>query len=951
MTIIDAKKLLATAFLLTSTAYAQAQIKLSDPVPIGPQVTIGHLANGLTYYIQPNAKPEKKIELRLVVKAGSILEDDDQQGLAHFTEHMAFKGSTHYKQAELISYLQSIGIKFGADLNAYTSFDETVYILPVPTERKENVDAGFQVLEDWAYGLSLTDADIDTERGVVLEELRRGKGANERMNKRVLPKLFAGSRYADRLPIGKEDLLKTFPYEAIRRFYRDWYRPDLMAVVVVGDITPADAEKLIHAHFDGLRNPDHPRPREYAKIAPRSASEALVVTDKETTNALVTIHYSARQQPVLGTFAQRREHEVDGLISAMLSVRLQDLARQPSPPFAVGISARGPLVRDYNAFSATALVGPAGTSAAITALVQENERARKFGFTASELARAKTNRLRKAEIAYNERDKTLSANFANENIRNFLNKETMPGLANEFTYAKELVPGITLEETNRRTALFIPPDSESRVVVFMGPEQTDAKTPAQDSLLDIVASAEKREVTAPVEKVYASTLMTPPKAGSIVSETSNAALGLTELVLSNGIHVVLKPTDFKNDQIIMQATRFGGQSLFGNADMFNARYATSVLGQMGVASFTPTDVQKMLTGKAVSVGVNLSEYSEGVSGSAVGADIETMLQLLHLKVTQPRIDPALYQSFIDTQRTLVKNTRATPEAVFHDALLDTLYGNNPRVAHQARPEDLDKISLDRTQAIYRDRFGSAKGMRFFFVGNFDIAKLKPLIGTYIASLPAADIPTAYQDLKIRPVSGVVKQAVYSGAEPKSSIVLEFTGPASFSTDERMKLDALIAVLNIKMVDVLREKLSLVYSASAGGNMTKVPYEHYSITLNVPLAPENVDKAIAATFAEIQKMKDGGISEADLNKVKTNWTVVYRRNLKENGYWMGQLVNAAYNGTDPAATLTYEQRTNALTANDVQEAAKRYFRFDNYVQMVLYPANAAPADAVRAAGAQ
>jgi zinc protease len=919
--------------------------KLSDRIPVGPQVKVGKLDNGLTYYIQKNGKPEKKLELRLVVKAGSILEDDDQQGLAHFTEHMAFNGSTHFKKSELISYLQSIGIKFGADLNAYTSFDQTVYILPIPTEDRKNIDQGFSVLQDWAQGLTLEDSAIDAERAVVLEELRIGKGADDRMRKVLFPKLFNGSRYADRLPIGKEHILQTFKHDALRRFYHDWYRPDLMAVVVVGDIEPAEAEKLIRAHFSGLKNPAHERPRPYAQIPLRAATEGLVVTDKEATSNSLLIRYPIQEVKDVDTFGYYRQSLIEGLYGGMLGQRMQELTLQANPPFIQGGSGADKVARGYKSYTARAVLGKAGVQPAIDALVQEDERARQFGFGAQELERAKKNLLRSFERAYSERDKSDSAGYVAEYTRNFLEQESIAGIANEYAYVQKMVPGITLEEVNQAFKQAIPPE-QKKLVVYMGSDQPAAGNagqglPTKESLVAAVSAAEKVVVQPRQEKTYGDSLMaSPPKAGSVVTETVDKALGLIRLTLSNGVNVVLKPTDFKNDQVLLSSTRFGGQSLFDDADIFNARYASSIVGQMGLSTYSPTDLQKVLAGKSVNVGAYLGNLSEGVSASSGSNDIETMLQLVYLSYTGARQDGAIYQSFISKQQDLAKNALSRPETLLNDTVLSTVYNDSPRIARVARPSDFDKVHLDRVMQIYRDRFSSARGTTFFLVGSFDPEKVKPLLATYLASLPAGETVTSYRDLGVRPVAGVVKKDVFKGAEPKSSISLTFNGAAHYSEAEQMKLQALVEVLNIKLVEVLREKMGLIYGGGMQAALSPQPYENYSISVSFPTGPQNVDKVIAATFAEIEKIKAEGPQAADLAKVKLNWITNYQKAMRDNGFWLSRLQASQVLGTDPASILTYEKRVASIGAEDVKEAARRYFDMQNYVQVVLYPEAAA-----------
>lgn len=930
------RNLCAAGALLASMWGAQAALTLSDPVPIGPQVKVGHLANGLTYYIQKNSRPEKRVELRLVVKAGSILEDEDQLGLAHVTEHMAFNGSTHFKKHELISYLQSIGLKFGADLNAYTSFNETVYILPIPTDNPENIEKGFLVLEDWAHGLAFNDPDIDSERSIVLEELRLGRGAQERMNKVLLPKIFSGSLYAKRLPIGTEDSIKHFKFDAIKRFYKDWYRPNLMAVVVVGDIETQAAQALVESHFGKLTNPANERPRLYPAIPERTVSEAVVVTDKEATNNVLMIRYPVQPQPAEITLGDYRRALVERLFGAMLGQRMQELTQQAAPPFVGGGSGVGRLVPGYRSFNSSALLGRLGIGPAAEALVQENERARQFGFEAAELERNKKSMLRSLEQAYAEREKTDSAQYAAEYLRNFLADERIPGIENELAYVREMLPTIALADVNAFAKEVIP-EKAAKLVVYTGSDKPDSATPTGPQLLANVGEAEKRSVVAKSEKALATSLMAkPPAGGSIVAERQLPLLGVTEWDLSNGVKVILKPTDFKNDEIALSATRFGGQSLYSQADMYNAGYASSAVAAMGLSEFAPTDLQKMLAGKVASVNVGLGAYNDYAIAASSMADLETTLQLLTLKFGPARRDADLYQSFVSRGQDAARNAIARPESVFSDAVQTTLYNGNPRVWLTPRPANFDQLNLERMRSIYQERFDSAKGMTFVVVGNFTPETIKPLVARYLGSLPTPDIPTNFVDLGIRPVTGVVKKEVRSGSEPKSQVSITFAGPATYSEAEQLRLNAMVEVLNIKLIDVLREKLTLVYSANARGSLGRTPYQHYQVTLTLPCAPENVDKVIAAAFGEIQRLQDEGADPADWAKVKTNWIGNHRKSLRENSYWLGSLQTAALYGTDPAALLDYEKEVAAIKTDDVQAMAKRYLTRDNYVQVVLYP---------------
>jgi zinc protease len=924
------------AFL--GAAVPAAAVDLAAPIPADAQVKVGKLPNGLSYYIQQNKLPAQRLELRLVVKAGSVLEDDDQRGLAHFAEHMAFNGSTHFKKHELVSYLQSIGVKFGADLNAYTTFDETVYILPIPTDRKENIAQAFTVLEDWAHGVSFNDADIDKERDIVLEELRLTKGAGERINKVLMPKLLNGSKYAERLPIGKEDIIRNFQPDTLRRFYRDWYRPDLMAVVAVGDIDPVEAEKLVKAHFADLRNPPGARVREQVEVKPRIDTEAVVVTDKELSANSVSLRYPVRLDAERGTYGSYRDKLVESLFGAMLNQRLGELSQQSEPPFMAAGSGITRLTPRYKGYYAGATLGPKGAAPAITALLQENLRAREYGFSEAELERARKNMLRRYERSYNERDKTNSSVRVAEYIRNFLHGEPLPGIDAEYRLVQEFAPGITVDEVNAFARRTIPADS-AKLVVYTGVKRPDSKAPGAAELLAAVDSAEHGKVDARTEKLVAAKLMEhPPKAGSIVAETEDKALGLTRLTLSNGVKVILKPTDFRNDQVLMSAERFGGQTLFEVPDLPNAMYASALAATMGVGEFAPLDLGKILAGRSAGVGLALGKYTDNVSGSAGGseADIETMLQMLYLRFAGVRRDENLYKSYMGKQAEVLKNRPGQPGERFSDTVLEALWGKHPYAPRALTLEDSARVSLDRSIELYRQRFASAKDLTFVLVGSFDVARIKPLLATYVGSLPTPDIPVAYRDVGLRPATGVIKREVRSGTDPKSMVSLTFSGAADWSADEALRLSALIEVINLRIVDVLREELGLIYGGRMSGSLNRVPYQHYTINAQLPTGPEKVDKLLAATFAEIARLKAEGPSAADLDKVKQNWRQAYPRSLRENGFWLRRLQSSVLDGTDPARILREDRSFEAFTPADLKLAAQRYFNTDNYVQVVQYP---------------
>jgi zinc protease len=935
------RKITSSIFLLTALLFVvntlSAQINLNDKIPQDPNVKIGKLSNGLTYFIRKNNKPEKKIELRLVINAGSILEDEDQQGLAHFIEHMSFNGSKNFKKNDLVSYLQSIGVEFGADLNASTGFDETVYILPIPSDKKEIVEKGFQILEDWASTVSFDTIEVDKERGVVLEESRLGKGADDRMQKIYFPKILEGSLYAERLPIGKDEILQHFKHDVIRQFYKDWYRPNLMAVIVVGDIDPVEAEKLIISHFELLKNPAKEKTRTSPDVPSRKKSEGVVATDKEATNHILQIYYATQKSKVEVTLGDYREHLIKSYCTSMLNQRFRELTQNPNPPFLNAGSSLSDFLRGYEAYSSWAVISKAGIEPAMNAIIEENERARKFGFTSAELDRTKKNYLRSVERAYNERDKTESSSYVSEYISAFLEHESIPGIENEYTYHKKFSENITLQEVNEYAARIIPDISKNKLVLLTGPDKAEFKIPTGNELLAMADTATKTEVKPYEEKLVSTSLIEKkPSPGKIIAENEIKELNITEITLSNGIKVILKPSDFKNDEVVMTATRFGGGYLYNDDDHYNAEYSATCITQMGIAQFTPFDLKKVLAGKSVFATPRVGDISEGFIGQCGAKDVETMFQLVYLYATQPRKDQSLFDSFISKQQARYQNIMSDPYVVFQDTLLQATYKNHPRAPKVLTPEDFTKINLDRAMQIYNERFQDMNEFTFILAGSFNVNSIKPLLTLYLGSLPSTKKKHHFRDIGLRPTKGIVTKKVFKGTESKSYIVITFQGESPYSANEKLKLGALVELLKIKIIETLREDMSSVYGAGVQGALAKNPYNNYNISISIPCGPENVDKLLKACFNEIQKIKDNGAIESDLNKVKETWKKQFDESVKDNNYWAQAIQSAIENGTPAANILTFKSRVDALTSADIKAAANRYFDMKNYIQGILYP---------------
>ena len=922
-------------FAVATFSYA---LDLNDPIPVGPQVTKGQLANGLTYYIQRNTKPERKTELRLVIKAGSAMEDDDQKGLAHLLEHMAFNGSTNFKKHELVSYLQSMGLKFGADLNAYTSFNETVYILPLPTTKPKEIAMGMQVLEDWAHGLTLRTEDIDAERAIVLEELRLGKGVQDRITKQILPKLFQGSRYADRLPIGNEQDLKTFKPDSLRRFYRDWYRPNRMAVVAVGDFDAAAMEVLIKKHFSPLTNPKPERAAPVIDIPSNRTLDAIVVTDAESSTESVQIVYPVVPAVDAVLLKDYRSDAVEMLFNAMLEQRLALTTQQETPPFIAGGVRMQKTMPGYKAFSMTAGLNRQGVHSAVNALVQETERARVQGFTASELERVKKNYFSNLQQAYIERTKTESNVYAEEYIRNFLVNESIPGIVEELRINKDILPSITLEEMNAFAKKTLPNKSDPALIIYSG-ATNNQKTPKPQELKSLLLnafSAPLRAQTLSTEK-EAAFLPSLPKPGSIVSTARHEALNVDEYLLSNGLRVLVKPTNFKEGQLLLSASRFGGQSLYPDADKFSAAYSTNIANAMGLGAHSPTALSNILAGKLAQLNVGMSLYSETVAGQAAPEDADTMFETMHLRFSPLRKDNALYSAFISRSQDATAQSRARPEVEFSDTLTQVLYQKHPRAALSPSPEDFTRVSLNRVETIYNERFGSAKGFDFILVGNIDQTKVKGWLEKYFATLPTKNLPLTFRDLGIRTPTQPVALEVKKGAEPKSLVLMSFAGRAAVTDIEQIRLQILTEVINLRIMEVLREKKTLIYSGGMNGGLAYVPYEQFSLRAILPGAPENVDAIVDAMEQEIRALQTSGPTRSEMAKVMTNWFSVQAKQEQDNEYWIDQLQNRTLYKKPIASALSWPTLAMTITQRDVQKAANDYLPLNNYVRAVLSPA--------------
>jgi zinc protease len=908
---------------------------VDEQLPFDPAVTVGVLSNGMRYYIRENHKPEKRAELRLVVNAGSVLEEADQRGLAHMVEHMAFRGTKRFANNEISSYLESVGMRYGPDINAYTSFDETVYMLTLPTDTAAIVDKGFQILAEWAHNVAFEPSQIEKERPVVIEEWRLGQGAESRMQNKWFPVLFSGSRYGSRLPIGDKAILETYKPSALRRFYDDWYRPDLMAVVAVGDFNKAQIENLIKRYLGAIPRSANPRPRTPFPVPAHDSTLVSVNSDKEATRSVIRLLYKQPKRSNTTTVSYR-ERLVEQLFGSMFNDRFGEITQKPNPPFINAYAAQGSLVRSAESFSLTAIVADNGIQRGLNALLSEGERLRRFGFLESELDRARKDMQRGIEQAYAEREKTNSSVYADSYVSAFLQSEASTSIEFDLAAITRLLPTITLAEVNKLAGEWM--TDKNRVLATTSPDKPGIVNPDRGELLLGFEAVKGAQIAAYSENATSEELVdTHPTGGRVASGREIKEIGVTEWTLSNGVRVLLKPTDFNADQISFNAYSPGGASLLTDAAYVAASAADLIPLTSGVGKFSVIDLQKFLAGKQVSVSPSIDDLSEGFFGSASQRDVDTMLQLVYLYFTEPRLDTALVNTFLGRFRGMLVNRSASPEAAFSDTLQVTMAQHSIR-EKPVSAATLDQIDAFKSYQFYKDRFSDASGFTFVFVGNFKTDSIKPLIEKWLGALPSTRTRETWRDTGIRPPTGVVERVVKKGSEPKSRTALIFTGPFEYTRQNRYYLSALSELLNIKLREALRENLGGTYGVSVSPSASKDPRPSYRFTIGFGAAPERLEALTAAALEQIDSVKKFGTTMEYLNKVKEAAFRARETALKQNGYWLSQISTFDQSGWPLAEIPNGEKLISSLTIKDLQRAATMYLRSDNYVRVSLYPEN-------------
>jgi zinc protease len=917
-----------------STPSAAALVPGLDlPLPLDPQLTLGRLENGLTYYIRENARPQNRMELRLVVRAGSVLEDEDQRGTAHFIEHMAFNGTRHFEKQELVRFLESIGTQYGADLNAYTSFNETVYSLHVPTDSADIVERAFQILEDWAHGVSFDSTEIELERKVVIEEWRQGRGAQARLRDKQLPVLLHGSRYAERLPIGTRETLEKLAPGAVRRFYQEWYRPDLMAVVAVGDFDKSQIEALIRRHFTAVASPANARRREVFDLPGHEQTLFAVATDPEASRSSVAVHHKHDGVPD-STVGDYRRSVVELLYNNLFNTRLNELTRRADPPFLFAFSSLSTFTQTEKIYVLGAAVSEDGFARGLEALLTEATRIQRHGFTPSELGRAKDEMLRGYEKALSEREKTESGSHAGAYTAHFLEGVPVPGIEYEYELVKGLLPGIDVVEVNRLAGELM--RERNRVITIDAPEKEGPRVPSEAELVAVFEKVEGGEVVAYLDSLSSEPLIpTPPQPGRITAERAIPEIGVTEWKLSNGVRMIIKPTDFKNDEILFTAYSAGGHSLVTDEEFIPAVTATAIAEEAGVGRFSLTDLQKRLAGKIVNVSPYIGELQEGFYGQASPRDLETLFQLVYLYATAVREDSSAFVGLQTRMRGVFQNRSAQPEAALEDTLQVTLSQGHFR----RRPwsyATFDQMDLRKSLTVYRERFADAGDFTFVFVGAFKAEELRPLVERYLGALPSKGRRERWRDVGVRTPRGVIEKTLRRGLEDKSEVRIVFTGPFTWTRQNRVDLAAMTQALENRLRESVREELGGTYSVGVFASPERYPIEEYTVVISFTSAPDRVQELTKKVFEEIGSLQKKGPTEEDVTKIKETLRRDREERLRENRYWLSVLEFYDFHGEDPRSILKDEEFIARLTTLAIQQAARFYLDTKNYVKVVLDP---------------
>ena len=906
-------------------------------------MTRGTLSSGLSYYIRHNEEPRDRAQIALVVKAGSVHEEENQRGLAHFVEHMAFNGTERFAKQEIVEYLESIGSTFGADLNAGTGFDYTRYWLEIPTDDPEITETAFQILSDWAYAVTFDPVEVELERDVVLEEWRLGQGFSSRLQDNLLQLLFGSSRYTDRSPIGLPEIIETAPVERLREYYERWYRPDLMAIVAVGDFDTALIESKVKQHFSPP--PEGEASQARAAVAPptnrprfdipgHDSPRIEVFTDPESPGTQFVL--VRKLAPDIGQdVAAFRRWVVERLAFMMLNARLFERAQVADPPFLQTGSGRSSYVESLDIMTFSAWVEPGGVERGLAAVLEEMQRIRQHGFTDTELAREKSNLSSSVESLYKQRDQTSSATLVDEYVDHFLSETPVPGIEAEWELYQQLLPQIALAEFEDLAASWT--QLEDTALLVVRAEATDSSS---DSDLAAATLAQLQGASTLVVEPYAEDLddvpllATIPTPGSITEEERIESIDALRWTLSNGITVFAKQTDFRNDEVVFRAFSPGGHSLVTDEDHVSAVYAAQLVSGSGVGPHDSVTLDKLLAGKRVSVSPYITELFEGFRGSASPDDMETLFQLITLYATAPRLDPAYFARYEARLRNIAEIRAAQPDAVLFDTVNTVLNQNHFR-ARRLTVELVEELSLERAEAVYADRFADLGDSTFVFVGAFDWEDLRSLTATYLASLPITERAEQWQDVGIDPPMELEDHVVRSGIEPRSNTVLVFAGDMEWSRQEALVLTVAGEMLGIRLRERVREQLGGTYSISVNATGSSLPDHEYQVSIIFGSDPTRTEELLAEVLAEVNWLRAGG-EQKYLDTVKELLRTSRQEQLRENGFWLRQIQAAAQRGESFTEIVSFDERLELLTLEQVSAAAQRYFTGDRYVRVVLFP---------------
>lgn len=929
------RKIILFCFLAIINVSLCLSQELTDKLPQDSKVIVGKLDNGMMYYIRENKVPEKRAEFTLVVNAGSVLEDEDQQGLAHFCEHMAFNGTKNFPKHDLISYMESIGMKFGAEVNAYTSFDETVYGITVPTDNEEFVDKGLLVLHDWASEILFESEEIKAESGVIHEEWRMHQGASFRMQEKMLNAIFNGSKYAKRTPIGLMEIVDNCNRDVITRFYKDWYRTDLMAVIIVGDFDAKSMESKIKNLFGKIKESENKRERVYETVPYNKEPIVAVAADKEAAGSQIIMFYKHPRTPEV-TVADYRNGIVENLISLMLSNRLSELTQSENPPFVMAMTAIEDFIGPLKAFMSIGVMQNNDYKKCIEAIVNENNRMDQHGFTQSELDRVKTSILKQYEKAYNEREKQKSSSYVSEYQRHYLYPHTpFPGIEYEYNIIKKYIDAITLEEVNSIAKNQV--TEENLGIIVMMPEKDGVKVPSEDEILKIYETAIQQKTEAYIDKTSDKPFIDKmPTKGKIAKVKKNKELAYETWTLKNGIKVVLKQTDFKDDEILFYAESWGGNSLISDADFISCKIASDVASESGMGDYDKTEFDKFMAGKNARLNTYIGQISDIMSGQSSVADFETLLQLIYVQFTKPRVSESAFKSYINKTKPLLDNSSLSPESVWQDSISWIFQNRNFR-ARALTSTILDEAKYNRVKSIYENRFNDPKNFTFYFVGNIDLKATKALIEQYIASLEGVERNETYKDLGIRHPKGKIEKAVAKGQDAKCMEICLFHGEVEYTQVNEIQLEGICQILTTKLLEEIREKESGVYSIGAYPSISKHPYSNYVIQIFYSCDPDREQELFTKILSIIDGLQKGRMVAEDMSKTIEKMKREYETNSRKNETWRSLLIDINNEVSIPSEYINYLNVVKEqITIENMTTAARKFLDNNNYVKVYLVP---------------